>query len=84
LASTGFAERQKLTMRMQTRRFRKLTNAFTKKIENQKHALAVYFMYYNFCRFHQTLQVTPAMQAGVADHVWTIAEIVALIMDATN
>jgi len=72
--STSFAERQNLTMRMSMRRFTRLTNAFSKKIEN--HALALYFMYYNFCRIHQTLRVTPAMEAGIAGHVWSLAEVV--------
>jgi IS1 family transposase len=75
--STSYAERQNLTMRMKMRRFTRLTNAFSKKLENHKHAIALYFMHYNFCRVHQTLRVTPAMEAGVADHVWTIEEIIA-------
>ncbi len=62
-------------MRMSMRRFTRLTNAFSKKIENLEHAVALHFMYYNFCRVHQTLRVTPAMEAKVADHVWTIEEI---------
>ena len=66
-------------MRMQMRRFTRLTNAFSKKIENHEHAIALYFMYYNFARIHQTLRVTPAMEAGVCDHVWTIEEIVELL-----
>ena len=61
------------------RRFTRLTNAFSKKIENHEHAIALYFMYYNFCRIHQTLRVTPAMEAGVSDQVWSIEEIVKLI-----
>jgi IS1 family transposase len=77
--STSFVERQNLTMRMSMRRFTRLTNAFSKKVDNLRHAVALHFMYYNFCRTHQTLRVTPAMEAGLADHVWTIAELVGLL-----
>lgn len=77
--STSYAERQNLTMRMHMRRFTRLTNAFSKKVENLEHALALYFMYYNFSRVHQTLKTTPAMAAGVADHVWSLDEVVALL-----
>lgn len=77
--STSYAERQNLSMRMQMRRFTRLTNAFSKKVENHAHALALYFMYYNFCRIHQTLRITPAMAANVTDHVWEIAEIMSLL-----
>jgi IS1 family transposase len=77
--STSFIERQNLTMRMSMRRFTRLTNAFSKKLENHKHAIALYFAYYNFCRVHQTLRVTPAMEAGLTDHVWTITELVQLL-----
>jgi IS1 family transposase len=77
--STSFVERQNLSMRMQIRRFTRLTNAFGKKIKNHLAAVAVYFMYYNFGRIHQTLRVTPAMEAGVSDHVWTYEEIVGLL-----
>jgi IS1 family transposase len=77
--STSFVERQNLTMRMSMRRFTRLTNGFSKKVDNLRHAVALHFMYYNFCRPHQTLRVTPAMEAGLADHVWTIAEVVDLI-----
>lgn len=76
--STSFVERQNLTMRMNMRRFTRLTNAFSKKVENLKHAVALHFMYYNFCRIHQTLRVTPAMEAGIANHVWDVEEILAL------
>jgi hypothetical protein len=72
-------ERQNLTMRMSMRRFTRLTNAFSKKVENHKAAVALHFMHYNFARVHQTLRVTPAMEAGIADHVWSIAEIVGLL-----
>lgn len=78
LISTSFVERQNLTLRMTNRRFTRLTNAFSKKIENHKHMMAIYAMNYNFCRIHQTLRVTPAMESGIANHVWTIEEIAAL------
>lgn len=68
-----------LQIRMGMRRFTHLTNAHSKKIENHRHALAIYFMYYNFARIHSTLRVTPAMEAGVSNHVWNIEEIVALV-----
>jgi len=77
--STSYVERQNLTMRMHMRRFTRLTNAFSKKVENHSAAVALHFTFYNFCRVHQTLRVTPAMQAGLADHVWSIQEIVALL-----
>jgi IS1 family transposase len=80
--STSFAERQNLTMRMGMRRFTRLTNGFSKKAENHAHAVALHFMYYNFGRIHKTLKVTPAMEAGVADRVWTLEEIAALVPDA--
>jgi hypothetical protein len=73
--STSHVERQNLTMRMAIRRFTRLTNAFSKKLGNLKAACALHFAYYNFCRVHQTLSVTPAMEAGLTDHVWTIAEL---------
>jgi hypothetical protein len=72
-------ERQNLTMRMSMRRFTRLTNGCSKKIENHSAAVALYFMYYNFGRVHQTLRVTPAMEAGVSNHVWSVEEIVALL-----
>jgi IS1 family transposase len=77
--STSHVERHNLTMRMSMRRFARLTNAFSKKLENHVAGLSLYFMYYNFCRVHQTLRVTPAMEAGITDHVWEIEEIVALL-----
>lgn len=77
--STSFVERQNLTMRMQMRRFTRLTNGFSKKVENHMAAIALHFMYYNFARIHQTLRVTPAMEAGVANHAWSVEEIVALL-----
>jgi hypothetical protein len=64
---------------MSMRRFTRLTNGFSKKVENHGHAVAVYFMYYNFCRIHKTLRVTPAMEAGLTDHVWSMEELVALL-----
>jgi len=67
----SYVERQNLTLRMTNRRFTRLTNAFSKKIENHKHMMAIYAMNYNFCRIHQTLRVTPAMEAGIANHVWS-------------
>jgi IS1 family transposase len=81
--STSYAERQNLTMRMNMRRFTRLTNAFSKKVENLMHAVSLHFMYYNFVRPHQSLKnpypVTPAMAAGITDHVWTIEEIIGLL-----
>ncbi|MDS3860098.1 IS1 family transposase [Thermosynechococcaceae cyanobacterium BACA0444] len=76
---TSYVERQNLTMRMGMRRFTRLTNAFSKKVENLEHAVALHFMYYNFVRVHQTLKTTPAVAAGIADYVWSIAEIVSLL-----
>jgi hypothetical protein len=64
---------------MSMRRFTRLTNGFSKKVENHEHMVALYFMYYNFCRIHQTLRVTPAMEAGIADHVWTLEGIIKLV-----
>ncbi len=77
--STSYVERANLTMRMSMRRFTRLTNAFSKKVENHCHALALYFMWYNFVRIHKSLSVTPAMEAGVTDHLWDMEEIVNLI-----
>ncbi len=82
--STSFVERQNLTMRMSMRRFTRLTNAFSKKVENLEAAVALHFVWYNFGRIHQTLRVTPAMEAGVADHVWSVSEIVALLDKKAN
>lgn len=76
--STSFVERQNLTMRMSMRRFTRLTNAFSKKVENHSHAVALHFMFYNFGRIHQSLRITPAMAAGVSDHVWSLEEIAGL------
>ena len=77
--STSYVERQNLNLRMGVRRFTRLTNAFSKKFENHCHMVAIYHAYYNFCRVHQTLRVTPAMEAGLADHVWTISELVSTL-----
>ena len=76
--STSFVERQNLTMRMCMRRFTRLTNGFSKKVENHEYAIALHFMYYNFGRIHKTLRVTPAMEVGISDHVWSLEEIVQL------
>jgi hypothetical protein len=77
--STSFVERQNLSMRMGMRRFTRLTNGFSKKLENHGHMVALYFMHYNFCRVHKTLRVTPAMEAGITDHVWSCEELIALL-----
>jgi IS1 family transposase len=78
--STSYVERQNLSVRMGMRRFTRLTNAFSRKIENLAGAVSLHYMHYNFCRVHQSLEgQTPAMAAGVADHVWTVAEIVGLL-----
>lgn len=77
--STSFVERQNLTMRMSMRRFTRLTNAFSKKLENHMAAIALHFMYYNFARIHQTTRVTPAMAAGVASRLWDVEDIVNLL-----
>lgn len=76
--STSFVERQNLTMRMGMRRFTRLTNAFSKKAENHAAMVAIHFLHYNFARIHKTLRVTPAMEAGLADHIWSLEEIVLL------
>jgi len=79
--STSFVERQNLNIRMGLRRFTRLTNAFSKKVENHIHALAIYFMHYNFARIHQTLRVSPAMAAGVTDKLWSMEDIVRMVED---
>jgi IS1 family transposase len=76
--STSYIERQNHTMRMNMRRFTRLTNAFSKKIENHMHSVALFYMHYNFVRIHQTLRVTPAMEAGISNHAWSLAELVLL------
>ncbi len=80
--STSYVERQNLTMRMHMRRFTRLTNAFSKKVENHAHAVALHMLYYNFVRIHKTLRVTPAMAAGVTDRLWEIADIAKLVEHA--
>lgn len=77
--STSFAERQNLTMRMSMRRFTRLTNGLSKKVENHAYHVALHYMHYNFARIHKTLRVTPAMEAGVSNHIWSIEEIVRLL-----
>lgn len=77
--STSYVERQNLTMRMHMRRFTRLTNGFSKKVENHAHAVALHFMYYNFVKIHSSLRVTPAMEAGVTKRVWEVSDIVKLL-----
>ena len=77
--STSYVERQNLTMRMSMRRFTRLTNAFSKKLDNHKAMIALHYMWYKFGRIHKTLRVTPAMEAGIADHVWSLEEIAGLV-----
>ena len=80
--STSYVERHNLTMRMSLRRFTRLTNAFSKKLENHCHALALYFVWYNWCRVHKTLGVTPAQAAGLADRTYGMDWVVGLIGDS--
>ena len=82
--STSFVERQNLSMRMGIRRFTRLTNAFSKKVENHAASVVLWFAYYNFCRIHQTLRVTPAMEAGISDHAWSIEEMCGLLPQAES
>lgn len=82
--STSYVERANLTMRMNIRRFTRLTNAFSKKVENHTAALGLFFAHYNFCRIHQSLRVTPAMAAGVTHRVWSIADLVALLPEVAT
>ncbi len=77
--STSYVERQNLTMRMSMRRFTRLTNAHSKKLDNHRYAVAMFYAYYNFCRIHQTLRVTPAMEADIANRVWTVQDLVTLL-----
>ena len=81
--STSYVERQNLTMRMHMRRFTRLTNGFSKKVEMHEHNVALHFTYYNFCKVHMTLRVTPAMEAGLTDHVWGLDELVGLLESHT-
>ncbi|SRR6266851_1300940 len=84
LISTSYVERQNLTMRMAMRRFTRLTNAFSKKLENLKAAVALYFAHYNFVRIHKTLRVTPAMAANVSDRLWSMTELVEAALALSN
>lgn len=77
--STSYAERQNLTMRMGMRCLNRLTNGFSKKVENLEHAVSLHLMHYNFARIHKTLRVTPAIEAGISDHVWSVQEIAELV-----
>jgi IS1 family transposase len=81
--STSYVERANLTMRMHMRRFTRLTNGFSKKLENHMHAVSLHFMFYNFCKIHKTLRVTPAMEAKIDDHAWTMEEVV-MMADTNN
>lgn len=82
--STSYVERQNLTIRMHMRRFTRLTNAFSKKVENHEYAVALHMMYYNFVRIHKTLRMSPAMAAGVSDRLWEIADIAKLVEEAED
>jgi hypothetical protein len=82
--STSFVERSNLSMRMGMRRFTRLTNGHSKKIENHGHQVALYFFHYNFCRVHSSLRVTPAMEAGLTDHVWSLEELISLLPKRTQ
>jgi len=82
--STSYVERHNLTMRMNMRRFTRLTNGFSKKVENHTHALSLYFMAYNFVRIHKTLRVTPAMAAGVTDRLWSMEDVISMIDGNSN
>jgi hypothetical protein len=77
--STSYVERQNLTMRMSIRRFMRLTNAFSKKVENHAHSVGLHYLHYNFVRIHKTLRITPAMAAGVVDRVWDVKDIVGVL-----
>jgi IS1 family transposase len=82
--STSYIERSNLTLRMGNRRFTRLTNAFSKKVDNHRHMVALFFLYYNFCRVHSTLRVTPAMEAGISDHVWNLDEMCSLLPETAS
>jgi IS1 family transposase len=82
--STSYVERQNLTMRMHMRRFTRLTNAFSKKIEMHAHAVSLHFMYYNFCKIHSSIKVTPAMEAGLTDRLWDLSDLVSLLSEPSQ
>jgi IS1 family transposase len=82
--STSYSERMNLNLRMGMRRFTRLTNGFSKKFENHCHMVAIYLMYYNFCRVHQTLRVTPAVESGLSDHVWSVEELCNLLPETAS
>jgi hypothetical protein len=82
--STSFTERHNLTMRMQMRRFTRLTNGFSKRIDNHRHSLALHFVWYNFCRIHKTLRVSPAMAAGLTDKLMNLEDIAELVVAAAQ
>ena len=77
--STSYVERSNLTLRMGSRRFTRLTNGFSKKVENHAHAVALHYTHYNWCRVHKSLRVTPAIEAGLTDHVWSLEELIGLL-----
>jgi hypothetical protein len=77
--STSYVERQNLTMRMRMRRFTRLTNGFSKRVENHAYAVAIHCMHYNFCQILSSLRVTPAMEAGITGHVWTVEDMLAKV-----
>ena len=79
LSHVSYIERSNLTLRMDSRRFTRLTNAFSKKLENHAHAVALDYTHYNWCRIHKSLRVTPAIEAGLTDHVWSLEELVGLL-----
>jgi hypothetical protein len=72
---TSYVERSNLSIRMALRRFTRLTNAYSKKLDNLKHACSLYFAYYNFCRVHSSIRVSPAVESGITDHIWTLREL---------
>jgi len=82
--STSYVERSNLTVRMGNRRFTRLTNGFSKKVDNHRHMIALFFFYYNFCRTHPTLRVTPAMESGLTDHIWSLEEMCATLPAQTS
>jgi hypothetical protein len=84
LISTSYVERFNLSSRMQMRRFTRLTNGFSKKLENHRAAVALWICFYNFCRVHETIRCTPAMALGITDHIWTIAELIAAALEPSD